>query len=103
MKSTKTFLEKKRGNGRICKSNKREEFDQSTLYEHVNIQWTPLFVQLRYTKKNGARCRWLMPVILATQEAKIRRIEIQGQPGQTATPNTKKQSWRSGLSGTAPA
>jgi hypothetical protein len=26
--------------------------------------------------------RWLMPVILTTQEAKIIRILIQGQPGQ---------------------
>jgi hypothetical protein len=29
-----------------------------------------------------AGCRWLKPVILATQEAEIRRITIQGQPGQ---------------------
>jgi hypothetical protein len=30
-----------------------------------------------------ARCRWLTPVILATQEAEIRRIVVQGQSGQT--------------------
>jgi hypothetical protein len=29
-----------------------------------------------------ARCRWLKPVILATQETKIRRVAVQSQPGQ---------------------
>jgi hypothetical protein len=29
-----------------------------------------------------AGCRWLTPVILATQKAEIRRMEIQGQSGQ---------------------
>jgi hypothetical protein len=34
-------------------------------------------------KKNpGAGCRWLMPVILVTQEAEIRRIMAQSQPGK---------------------
>jgi hypothetical protein len=27
-----------------------------------------------------SRARWLMPVILASQEAEIRRIEVQSQP-----------------------
>jgi hypothetical protein len=29
-----------------------------------------------------ARCQWLTSVILATQEAEIRRIVVQSQPGQ---------------------
>jgi hypothetical protein len=33
-------------------------------------------------RKDSARCWWLTPVILATQEADIRRIMVQSQPGQ---------------------
>jgi hypothetical protein len=29
-----------------------------------------------------AKCWWLTPIILATQEAEIRRIEVQSQPRQ---------------------
>jgi hypothetical protein len=31
-----------------------------------------------------AGCQWLMPVIIATQEADIRRITVQSQPRKIA-------------------
>jgi hypothetical protein len=39
----------------------------------------------------SAWCLWLMPVILATQAAEIRRIMVQSQPGQIVykTPSQK--------------
>jgi hypothetical protein len=38
---------------------------------------------IRNSKKlNSHLCLWLMPVIVALQEAEIRRIMSQGQPGQ---------------------
>jgi hypothetical protein len=33
-------------------------------------------------KKKKAECPWLTPIILATQEVKIRRISVCSQPGQ---------------------
>jgi hypothetical protein len=33
-------------------------------------------------KKKKARCWWLKPVILATQEAEIRRSSVRSQPGK---------------------
>jgi hypothetical protein len=45
----------------------------------------------------GARHQWLMPIILATQEAEMRRITVRSQPGQINSqelipkiPNTKR-------------
>jgi hypothetical protein len=46
-----------------------------------------------------AKCQWLTPVILTTQEAKISKITVQSQPGQIA-PKTlfkKKNFHRKGL------
>jgi hypothetical protein len=33
-------------------------------------------------KHNVARCQWLTPIIVATQDAEIRRITVQSQPRQ---------------------
>jgi hypothetical protein len=51
---------------------------------------------------NTARCWWLMPIILASQEAEIRRIEAQSQPWANSSwdPISKKpiteKGWWSG-------
>jgi hypothetical protein len=58
------------------------------LVPHVNL------------KNEFARCQWLLPVILAAQEAEIRRIKVQSQAGQIVhetlcqkKPFTKKGWW----------
>jgi hypothetical protein len=60
-------------------------------------------------RNTPAGCWCLTPIILATQEAEIRRITVQSQPGQIVLetlsrkkPNTK-QDWWTGSSGRAPA
>jgi hypothetical protein len=52
--------------------------------------------------KETARCWWLTPVILATQEAEIRRIAVWSQPRQIVCENlswkypSQKKGWWSG-------
>jgi hypothetical protein len=36
-------------------------------------------------KIHWSRAQWLMPVILATQEAEIRRITVRSQPGENSS------------------
>jgi hypothetical protein len=64
-------------------------------------------IDFSISEKNRSLARhwWLTLVILATQEAEIRRIEVQSQPGQIVhetlsqkIPNTKKD-WGSGSNG----
>jgi hypothetical protein len=46
-----------------------------------------------------ARLRWLMPIILTTQEAEIRRITVRSQPRQIVhkTLSRKKNHHKKGL------
>jgi hypothetical protein len=42
----------------------------------------PSKTKIKKKKEEEARHWWLTPVILATQEAEIRRITVQSHPGQ---------------------
>jgi hypothetical protein len=57
------------------------------------IDWTlTKSIEKLVTKnKHSARCRWLTSIILATQEAEIKRIAARSQPGQIVreTPSRK--------------
>jgi hypothetical protein len=46
------------------------------------VEWPSFQTVLKIRKKIITGSLWLMPVIPATQEAEIRRIEVQIQPGQ---------------------
>jgi hypothetical protein len=47
---------------------------------HKTFKKKTYFVLL--SKAISTRRQWLVPIILATQEAKIRRTVVQSQPGQ---------------------
>jgi hypothetical protein len=51
--------------------------------------------------KKKARCLWFTPIILATQEAEIRRIAVQSQPRQIVPRDpilkNRSQKWADGV------
>jgi hypothetical protein len=52
------------------------------LSSHETLESIPNAVKNKAKNKNTGRHWWLTPVIQATEEAEIRRIEVQSQPGQ---------------------
>jgi hypothetical protein len=44
---------------------------------------------------HAARCQWLTPLILATQEAEVRKITVQSQPKAKSSqdPTQDKKGW----------
>jgi hypothetical protein len=72
------------------------------IFSDVNWSILQLDVNKWLKKLTEAGCPWLLPVILATQEAEIRRIAVRSQPGQIVRetlswkkPFTEK-GWQSG-------
>jgi hypothetical protein len=56
------------------------------LYKHKALSSNPILTKRKEnnnnTKTQIVGHQWLMPVILTTQEAEVRRISICGQPGK---------------------
>jgi hypothetical protein len=66
----------------------KKEIEDSTRWKDLPCSWIGRIniVKMTILQKvlySLARHRWLIPIILSTQEAEIKRIVVQSQPGQT--------------------
>jgi hypothetical protein len=51
-----------------------------------------------FKKQDYVGCLWLTPIILATQEAEVRRIVVRSQPGQIVyETQSRKNPYKKGL------
>jgi hypothetical protein len=63
----------------------RQKFETTEFTLNLNFVFNYSVAKKEKKKKQNyltAGCRWLTPVILATQEAEIRRIILRSQPEQ---------------------
>jgi hypothetical protein len=75
------------------------------IIDHLFANRCPEFKTPTTTPEKKARCQWLMPVILATQEAEIRRSAVEASTMQLDYDTLswknlpQKKGWQSGSSG----
>jgi hypothetical protein len=81
----------------------RSHRDLSVFFFTSTCESTIILIKISIKKHLWAKCRWLTLVILATQEAGIRRIKVWSQPGQLVCENlsrkknpSQKRTWWSG-------
>jgi hypothetical protein len=69
------------------------------MYKHRIMKSIKIVLKWGIRKSNISQHQWFMPVILATLETEIKRIEVQSQLGKTVCatlsqkPITKKDWW----------
>jgi hypothetical protein len=83
-----------KGRERINKGQETDKNPCTTTISHGDFEEISF---MRRVTTNIRRHQWLTLVILATQEAEIRRIEVQSQPKQIVRPYLKNTHHKKGL------